>query len=271
MLSLLRTEWLKIRNYPGFWWVTGLTLLSYPGINSLFYFIYKQQVNSKEMAGQVVQMLVGNPFAFPEVFRTVAYTSSVFIFIPAILIIMLISNEFTFKTHRQNIIDGWSRGEFLLAKFFNVVIITLLVTALNAAVTLVIGYLNKEAGTEPYWKLAHYTALFGLQVFSQLSFAFLLGLLIRRAFIALGVFIFYMMILEQIAMGLLKQFARDAGRFLPLEVSDRITPVPAFLGRLNEKVYEKSLQLVNEHVWYTLLYTGVFWLLCLWIYKKRDL
>ena len=75
MTHLLRTEWLKIRNYPGFWWVMAVTLLSYPGINGLLYFLYKQQANSNEMAGQLVKMLVGNPFAFPEVFRTVAYSS----------------------------------------------------------------------------------------------------------------------------------------------------------------------------------------------------
>lgn len=271
MAQLLRTEWLKIRNYPGFWWVMGVTLLSYPGINGLLYFLYKQQANSKEMAGQLVKMLVGNPFAFPEVFRTVAYSSSVFIFIPAILIIMLISNEYTYKTNRQNIIDGWSRNEFLLAKFLNVVLVTFLVLLLNLAVTLVIGFYNTDNVNADSWKLLYYSGLFGLQVFSQLSFAFLLGMLIRRAFIALGIFIFYMMILENIIMGILKRYSNDLGRFLPLEVSDRITPVPAFLGRLNEEMYKRSLDLVQQHVWFTLLYTVVFWVVCYWVHKKRDL
>lgn len=271
MTHLLRTEWLKIRNYPGFWWVMVVTLLSYPGINGLLYLLYRQQLNNKDMAAQLLKMLVGNPFTFPEVFRTVAYASSVFVFIPAILIIMLISNEYAFKTNRQNIIDGWSRNEFLLAKFLNVVLITLLVTVLNLAVTLLIGFYNTTGVNADSWKLAYYAGLFGLQVFSQLSFAFLLGMLIRRAFIALGIFIFYMLILENIIMGILKKYANDAGRFLPLEVSDRLTPVPAFLGRLNEEVYQRSLSLVQQHVWFTLLYTAVFWGLCYWIYKKRDL
>lgn len=270
-MHLLRTEWLKIRNYPGFWWVMAVTLLSYPGINGLLYFIYKRQVNSKEMAGELVKMLVGNPFTFPEVFRTVAYSSSVFIFIPAILIIMLISNEYTYKTNRQNIIDGWSRNAFLLAKFFNVVIVTLLVLVLNVAVTLFIGFYNTTQVDAASWKLAYYSGLFGLQVFSQLSFAFLLGMLIRRAFIALGIFMFYMLILENIIMGLMKQFANDWGRFLPLEVSDRITPVPAFLGRLNEAGYQRSLDLVQQHVALTVLYTALFWAICYWMHKKRDL
>ena len=122
------------------------------------------------------------------------------------------------------------------------------------------------------FQLAHYSALFSLQVFAQLSFAFLLGLLIKRAFIALGVFIFYKIILENIAAELLnKNVHADTGRFLPTESSDLLTPVPAFLGRLDPKLYEHSLSLINQQVFISIGYLFVFWGLVFWIYKKRDL
>jgi hypothetical protein len=73
MFHLFRTEWLKIKHYPGFWWVMIVTLLSYPGINGLFYFIYREQTQQKSQGAQVIKFLVGNPFEFPEVFRTVAF------------------------------------------------------------------------------------------------------------------------------------------------------------------------------------------------------
>jgi hypothetical protein len=37
MLKILKTEWLKIRNYPAFWLVMLMTALSYPGVNLLFW------------------------------------------------------------------------------------------------------------------------------------------------------------------------------------------------------------------------------------------
>jgi ABC-2 type transport system permease protein len=271
MLNLIRTEWLKIKNYPGFWWIMGVTLLSYPGINGLFYFIYKEQTQNEKVMAKYIKMLIGNPFEFPEVFRTVAFASSLFVFIPAILIIMLITNEYTYKTNRQNVIDGWSRNEFLIAKFFNVVIVSALVVLLYLVVTLVIGFANTPKITSESWKLFQYTGFYALQVFSQLSFAFLLGLMIRRAFIALGVFIFYKIILENIAVGFMGKFAKDTGRFLFTEVSDRLTPVPAFLGKLDEKGYEKTLGLLNQHVLLSIIYLIVFWALIFWVYKKRDL
>ncbi len=272
MSNLLRTEWLKIKNYPGFWWIMGITVLSYPGINGMFYFIYKQQTANSKSAAQMLKMLIGNPFEFPEVFRTTAFSSSMFVTIPAILVIMLITNEYTYKTNRQNVIDGWSRNEFLIAKFLNVVIISLIVVALYLIVTLSIGFSTTGADVKDKFQLAHYAALFSLQTFAQLSFAFLLGLLIKRAFIALGVFIFYKIPAENISAELLNKYVHaDTGRFLPTESSDLLTPVPAFLGRLDPKVYEHALSLINQQVFITIGYLLIFWGLIFWIYKKRDL
>lgn len=272
MLHLLRTEWLKLKNYPGFWWIMGITVLSYPSINFMFYNIYKQNTQNSKSAAQMLKMLIGNPFEFPEVFRTTAFASSMFVTIPAILVIMLITNEYTYKTNRQNVIDGWSRNEFLLAKFLNVVIISLIVIALYVIVTFSIGFSITGADVKDKFQLAHYIGLFSLQTFAQLSFAFFLGLLIKRAFIALGVFIFYKIPAENIASELLNRYVHaDTGRFLPTESSDLLTPVPAFLGRLDPKVYDHALSLINQQVFITIAYVFIFWGLVFWIYKKRDL
>ncbi len=45
--------------------------------------------------------ILGAPFAFPEVWQTIAWNSGMLILLPAILIITLTTNEFTYKTHRQ--------------------------------------------------------------------------------------------------------------------------------------------------------------------------
>lgn len=271
MFHLLRTEWLKLKNYPGFWWLMGLTVLSYPGINGMFYYIYKDQTADAKKSAQILKMLIGNPFEFPEVFRTTAFASSLFTIIPAILIIMLITNEYTYKTNRQNVIDGWSRNQFLFAKFLNVVIISIIVIALYFIVAMSIGFITTGADVKNKFQLINYTALFGLQVFAQLSFAFLLGLIIRRAFIALGAFIFYKIIAENIAAQFMDRRLWETGRFLPTESSDRLIPPPAFIGRLDPKVYDHTISLINQQALITLAYLIVFWALVFIIYKKRDL
>ena len=216
-------------------------------------------------------MLLGNPFAYPETFHTTAYFSSFFVFIPAIVVIMLITNEYTYKTHRQNIIDGWSRNQFILGKFFDVVIITLMVTLLYFIVSVIIGIVASGDSKLSMWSQSRYIAYFCLQTFSQLSIAFLFGFLVRKSFIALSIFVFYFIIVENMVVGYSKVKLNDIGRFMPLEISDRLIPVPLFVGRFDEKAYKASLDAVNLHIFLTFIVIIVVWGLCYFFNKRRDL
>ena len=282
-MHVLKTEWLKIRNYPAFWWVMGMTALSYPGINYIFWNMYLEITKKQNAAGKIAKMLLGNPFTFPETFHTTAYFSSFFVFIPAIVVIMLITNEYTYKTNRQNIIDGWSRNQFLLSKFFDVLMITLMVTLLYFIIALIIGISASTPPITRIWEQARYVWLFALLTFSQLSFAFLIGFLVRKSFIALSIFVFYFLIVENFVVNIARIKVRnsdqnigrflpyDIGRFMPLEISDRLIPVPAFLGRLDDQAYKASLDAINIHILYTFMVTGLIWGLCYYFNKKRDL
>ena len=77
MTHIIKTEWLKIKNYPAFWWVFGITALTYPGVNYLFLYVYHDITKQKSTAGQVLKALMGNPFSLP---RRMAYHGFLFIF-----------------------------------------------------------------------------------------------------------------------------------------------------------------------------------------------
>lgn len=272
MLSIIKTEWLKIKNYPAFWYVMGITALTYPGINYMFLNVYHKITEQKSSSGQMVKMLIGNPFSFPEAWRTVGYFSSLFVFIPAIVIIMLITNEYTYKTNRQNIIDGWSRQDFMTGKLMDVFILSVLVTLLYSIVAFVLGQVNTENAAANKWQLSYYIGLFFLQTFSQLSIAFMVGLLVRKSFIALAIFAFYYIIIEPISVNVLKyKFNSNLGEYFPLEISHRLLPKPAFLGRIDEKAYQVALQAVNPHILYTIIVIATTWFICFWLNNRRDL
>ncbi|HEY0355600.1 MAG TPA: ABC transporter permease [Flavisolibacter sp.] len=272
MGNLLKTEWLKIKNYRIFWWMAVISALTYPGINYIFYQIYKEFLReTNKQAKGMLDFMIGNPFTFPEVWHTVAFASSIFVYIPAIVVIMFITNEYTYKTHRQNIIDGWSRNRFISAKMVDVLIISLVMTIIYLLVAFGIGYTNMEDSTGDMWSKSQYILFFFLQTFSQLSIAFLIAFLTRKAFIALGIFIFYKLILEKLLVGLAEWKLGDIGRFLPFEISNRIIPYPAFIGRFSPDKYQVKLDQVNEHVIYTILLIALTWFLCYKINQKRDL
>ncbi|OIR02997.1 ABC-2 family transporter protein [mine drainage metagenome] len=275
MQSLIKIEWLKIKKYPAFWWMLIIVALTYPGINYMFHNIYEQIIGRKDMAGNVAKFLLGNPFSFPDAWHSVAYFSSFFVIVPALLIIMLVSNEYTYKTHRQNIIDGWSRSQFINAKMIDVFIISFIVTLSFTIVAAIFGFYFSDAVRVTRWaEELQYIPLFFLQTFAQLSWAFLLAFLIKRAFIALGIFVFYSLIIENIIKGYFKFREWGVREFFPFEISNRLLPMPNFLGKIDaasNEAYKKTLVDINWHILYTLILTSAIWWLCYAINKKRDL
>lgn len=269
MTSLLRTEWLKMKKYWAFWSMVGIVALTYPGINYMIYYnAYKDQLDDKRM-GPILRM-IPNPFAFPEVWHTAAFLSSFFLFLPAIVVIMFITNEYSYKTHRQNIIDGWSRNQFLLAKLIDVLLVSFVVTLLYAVVAFILGNKNIGETEVSAWSNTKYIGLFFLLTFSQLSIAFLIAFLVRKAFIALGIFVFYFFPLEPLLVAISRERANDIGRFLPLEISDRMIPVPR-LFIAGDKEWENLQTQSDQHIIYTIILIGIVWGICYWINKRRDL
>ena len=274
MNSLIKVEWLKMRKYKAFWLIIILTALAYPGVTLISYSIYTDVVGQPSRASQLAKMALGNPFTFPEVWHTLAYFCSLFIFVPAVVVIMMVTNEYSFRTHRQNIIDGWSRNQFITSKLIDVLLITGMITLFFFLAALVTGIYNQERLIWNTWEQIHNIGLFALQTFSQLSIAFLLGFLVRKAFLALGIFIFYFIILENILVALLRFRAHDNGKisqFLPLEISDRLVPVPAFMGNINKDSYDKAIAAIPSHVLFTIVFTTLIWGLCFLLNRRRDL
>jgi ABC-type transport system involved in multi-copper enzyme maturation permease subunit len=219
--------------------------------------------------GPILRMLP-NPFTFPDAWQTVAFISSLFVFLPSIVVIMFITNEYSYKTNRQNIIDGWSRNDFMMSKMIDVVIISLIVTVLYMLTAFVIGTINSGNANGNFWEGTHYIGLFFLQLFSQLSIALLIALLVRKAFIALGIFLCYYFPTEPILVQVAKKWANGIGEYLPLEISDRLIPYPRWFFR-KESEWKVLLEQSNIHILYSLLLLVATWGICFWVNKKRDL
>ena len=58
-LNIIKTEWLKLKNYFTFWLLLLATAISYPGINAIVYYGYDESTKPKNQSGQLIKMLVG--------------------------------------------------------------------------------------------------------------------------------------------------------------------------------------------------------------------
>jgi len=221
MLHLLKIEWLKIKNYKAFWIFSIFYLVSIFLINYIGWTTHQR--TTQEMPGS--EMLLGHPYSFPNVWSTVGWMSSWLLYFPGMIIIMLMVNEFNFKTHRQNIIDGLSRSQFIGVKIVLALLLAVCITLINILTALYFG--SVSPGSFSTEGMVNIWYIF-LQSVAYIFFALMLAVLFRRSGLAIIIFFLYGLIFEWIITALITfQFKMaPVGYFLPLQVSDVLLPIP---------------------------------------------
>lgn len=266
MLRNLQIEWMKIKNYRVFQvfsilYIIGILLIIY-----IFYRIYMSVVVELQSAitnGQVREERdIFNFFSPKNLWRTVGFWTSFLLYLPGMIIINLFINEVNFKTHRQNIIDGWKRETFIYTKIGLIVAMSVVITLATLLATII---MYQVTGIEFYPEGAYNLIFVFLQSFTYLMFALLLATFFRRSGIAIIVYFIYGLILEWMLLWLLHKIDPSIQLFLPLQAADSLIMMPNM-----EKMFE---EIPSQ----TALLVGVFAYLSLYIwltvrkYKYDDL
>jgi ABC-2 type transport system permease protein len=267
MLSLLRVEWMKIKNYRTFWILLAITIVSIPAFNYMFYNIMDNSF--PKMHGKSI---LGSPFAFPDVWQTVSWNASMLFLIPAILVITLTTNEFTYKTHRQNIIDGWSRRQFIGIKLTGVLLLSVLTTLVVLLTALAFGCLgNKVPAGVSAWQQSRFVLFFFVQMISYSLIAFLLAIFIKRSGLAMGIFFIYL-IIEQVIVGIIRgKYNLSGANYLPEEVTDKLIPFPYAKGIITEQAGADWERHIPVYLLVAAAYVAIYCLLTSRRFEKSDL
>lgn len=262
MLQLLKIEWLKVKNYRAFWVFTILYFISIAGINYIGFYIHELTVQNVPMS----EALIGSPYAFPNIWGTIGFMSSWLLYFPGILFIMMLTNEFTFKTHRQNIIDGWERREFVNVKFVFALLFSILATLFNFIVALLFGLLSKNS-TFSFDGFYNIGFIF-IQTFSYISFAMFLGILFRRSGVAIAIFFLYGLIFEWLITALVnfKFDLAPIGYFLPLQTTDTLLPLPFGKKIIYKDAPDDWIMLVAA-----VIYLCIYYFFAMRKFQKDDL
>lgn len=274
MIKLLKIEWLKIKGYTGFILLSSFFALGVLTTNYIVY-AFKKNVIDKVEGSQL--LFSGSPFDFDAVWRTVSYYSSYFLMLPALLMVILISNEFTYKTHRQNIIDGWSRFEFLKVKMALAFVLALASTGVIIVTALIFGF---SSGTPFALDGFENVGYFLLKAVSYNLVAILISLLTKRSGVAIALFFIYTIFENGVSLLLfflsvkLKKDANfdlgNLGNYLPMNASDGLltSPFEQFRGMAREFIPTDYNMVV---LGFALVYVVVFYLWCKRIILRSDL
>jgi len=254
MLQRLKIEWMKIRPYRTFWILFILYLIGIYGINYIAYSILQSIYEAKEAKG-MGQMILGTfPYNFPHVWQATAYFASYLLILPGVLMIILFGNEYNFKTHRQNVIDGWSRKQFISAKLSIAVIMAVASTVMVFITAVIMGLINAEPFTT---EKMIYIFYFFIQALSYILTAILFAMLFRRGGLAIAIYFIYIFFVDNILAFYMNKYLNLAGRYLPLESTDNLITVPVM-----ERVQKEIVQPYNI----TALLIAAFLYLCTYFF-----
>lgn len=227
MLHLIKLEWLKVKNYRTFWIIFILYLICIVGVN---YIVYEVQLDifgekaKKDPTNFFLKMFLENPpYAFPRVWQMASQAATYLLIIPGLLTVILFTNEFNYKTHRQNLIDGLTRHQFITAKVLNVVILGLISTVVVGITAVVFGNLNNKPFT---WEGVENLGYFFIEFLNYCFLALLFSALFRRSGITIGVYFLYVVILELIIFFAFRAYDYNYGYFLPVESADALISAP---------------------------------------------
>ena len=221
-------------------------------------------------------------FNFPLIWHITTFFAAFFKIFFAVVVVSMVSNEYSYKTLKQNLIDGLSKKEFILSKFYTIVFFSLISTVLIFFITISIGLYYSSIdefsiiikGTE--FILAYFVKLLGF-----FSFFLFLGMLLRKSAFALA-FLFIEYILEWfIYWGVYEAFDNSTEK---AEMVKNFLPLESMYNLINQPIQRAIMMYSPEKVdfaydyavhWYEILivlaWTGIFIFLSYRLLKNRDL
>ncbi len=226
-------------------------------------------------------------FNFPYIWHFNTYMAAILKFFLLLVIVSMTSNEYSYQTLKQNLIDGLSKKEFILSKFYTVIAFALISTLFVFVVSLTLGILYSDYN-EFSIKISdlEYLFAFFIKLVGFFSMGLFFGILVKRSAFAVGA-IFVWIILENIFKGYLFWSFKDAEsssksvdfimQFLPGEAISNLIKEPfSRLGAVKTfantmgKTFDKA-EIEMSAILIVSVWTLIFIYLSYALLKKRDL
>jgi len=171
-------------------------------------------------------------FNFPYIWHFNTFIAAFFKIFLLLVIVSMISNEYSNKTLKQNLIDGLSKKEFILSKFYTVVTFALISTVFVFIVSMILGLIYSDYNEfSIVFSDLEFLVAFFVKLLGFFSMGLFLGMLIKRSAFAVGAMVIWF-IGENITYSLLKwKVFRDT------DIADNImqfAPIKAMWNLIDE-------------------------------------
>lgn len=225
-------------------------------------------------------------FNFPYIWHFNAWVAAWLKIFFAIVIVSIVANEYSYRTLKQNLIDGLSKKEFLLSKVLMVILFSAISTIFLFVVSLILGLIFSDfTEISIIFSDMQYLLAYFLKLVAFFSFCMFLAFWVKKSAFALG-FLGLWQVVEGLIAIIFQYIKVKKGinlfdsvyNFLPLnaiwdlivEPLSRLGVVQSAANQLGEKIqdnYDVPWQAVCITIGWTILFIyGSYAIL-----KKRDL
>ncbi len=226
ILHLLKIDLKKLTSYRTFWVICGLYFLTLGTSTASGMEFLKWLARTIEGFGQEINISRIPLYHFPDIWMNLAFFSGLFKIVLAIMVVISITNEYSYRTLRQNIIDGMSRWEFLASKIMTNFLLSFMSLGMVFLITLVTGliYTPNLSTAKIFTDMEFFFAYF-LEVFSFLSYALMIGVLVQRSGLSIVLLLLSHMI-EIIIKENIDDYVPWLIQFFPMESISNLVPMP---------------------------------------------
>jgi ABC-type transport system involved in multi-copper enzyme maturation permease subunit len=267
MIRLLKIEYKKVRGSKVFWTLTGLYAL----LIILFFFGIQGFIDdlADEANKKSPIPLPGlSAYSMPDIWHNLTYVAGYFKIFLGVIVIILITNEYSYKTIRQNVISGFSRWDFMSSKFLTIGVISLAATLLVFIIGMILGLMyTEEISAAVVFGKTEFLLAYFLEIYAFLMLSLFIGVLVKRSGFAIGLLLLYYYIVEPVARYKLPD---EVGDFFPKKAIGTLIDIPnTSIMRLFGVEFQDYISL-----WDALLvvaYVLLFGFFSYYIIKKRDL
>lgn len=217
-------------------------------------------------------------FNFPYIWHFNAYFAAILKIFPALVIISMMTMEYNNRTLKQNLIDGLSKKEFVLSKFYALVALSLASTLLLFLVSLVLGLVfSDQTSIQAIFSEMQYLAGYFLKLITFFSFCFFIATLVKRSAFSVGA-LFIWWILEGVIRLIIKARGRQQNTeewltsVLPLQSMSNLLKEPfTKMGALRETVGQGDSNLHWQYIVIAITWTFIFIFSSYKLLKSKDL
>lgn len=267
MFRLLKIDFKKYFYSKVFWIMTGI----YAGLLILVFFGAEKIINgilANASTNAPVTMPGFTLYSFPLVWQNLAFFAGFLKIFLALIVLFFITNEFSNKTIRQNIMNGMSRVQFILSKLIFVFILSLASAFILLVSGFILGFTFTEGLTNTMIiEKAVFIPAYFIEVFTYNMLAMLFAFILQRSLLSIGALALYSYIFEPILVGI---FPASIGKFMPVESIGNLIDVPnTALMKMFGVSFRESVSMPDMLI--CTIYCCIFTLLILLTYKRKDL